>query len=203
MPEQTATTAGTKTAETKAPTEKKVLDIARGRMPLAIVALIKFNESGATTAALATKYRTTVGKVSDIQKDRNFTYITKDFAPTEAMKNDAKAFVKGWAEEKVICEQIDKMKVATEEQAKAFDEIKKRSRPGRKAAETPAATPAATSGDVKAATPKARLMLSTSFLPQYWLMRIPSPLWMPKTMLIRRNTGTLAVVTAAISVLPS
>ena len=54
-----------------------------------------------------------------------------------------------------------------------------------------------------AATPMARLMLSMSFLPQYWLTRIPRPLWTPNTMEISRNTGTLAVVTAAIGVLPS
>ena len=56
---------------------------------------------------------------------------------------------------------------------------------------------------MKEATPRARLMLFTSPLPQYWLTRMPSPLWTPKTMLISRNTGTLAVVTAAISSLPS
>ena len=49
----------------------------------------------------------------------------------------------------------------------------------------------------------ARLMLSRSFLPQYWLMRMPTPDWTPNTMEISRNTGTLAVVTAAISLLPS
>ena len=54
-----------------------------------------------------------------------------------------------------------------------------------------------------AATPMARLMLSMSFLPQYWLTRMPRPLWTPNTMEISRNTGTLAVVTAAIWVLPS
>ena len=49
----------------------------------------------------------------------------------------------------------------------------------------------------------ARLIFSRSFLPQYWLMRIPTPDWTPNTMEISRNTGTLAVVTAAISVFPS
>lgn len=148
MPEvTTSTTTETKTA---APAEKKMADIARGRMPLAIVALIKFNEAGATTAALAAKYRTTVGKVSDIQKDRNFNYITKEFAPTAQMKDDAKAFVKGFPDEKVIIAQIDGMKIATEEQAKAFDEIKKRSRPGRKAAETAASPEAGKAAEKKA-----------------------------------------------------
>ena len=54
-----------------------------------------------------------------------------------------------------------------------------------------------------AATPMARLMLVRSFLPQYWLIRMPTPDWTPNTMEISRNTGTLAAVTAAISLLPS
>ena len=45
----------------------------------------------------------------------------------------------------------------------------------------------------------ARLMFSMSFLPQYWLMRMPTPDWTPNTMEISRNTGTLAVVTAAMA----
>ena len=56
---------------------------------------------------------------------------------------------------------------------------------------------------MKQATPMARLMLFRSPLPQYWLTRIPSPLCTPKTMLMSRNTGTLAEETAAISSLPS
>ena len=53
------------------------------------------------------------------------------------------------------------------------------------------------------ATPMARLMLFRSRLPQYWLMRMPTPDCTPNTMEISRNTGTLAAVTAAISLLPS
>ncbi len=56
---------------------------------------------------------------------------------------------------------------------------------------------------MNAATPMARLMLSLSCLPQYWLMRMPTPDWMPNTIEISRNTGTFAVVTAAISRFPS
>ena len=47
-----------------------------------------------------------------------------------------------------------------------------------------------------------RLMLGRSFLPQYWLIRMPTPDCTPNTMEISRNTGTLAAVTAAISLLP-
>ena len=54
-----------------------------------------------------------------------------------------------------------------------------------------------------AATPMARLMCSISRLPQYWLTKMLRPLCTPNTMEISRNTGTLAVVTAAIWVLPS
>ena len=56
---------------------------------------------------------------------------------------------------------------------------------------------------MKEATPMARLMLLRSPLPQYWLTRMPRPLWTPNTMLISRNTGTLAEDTAAISSFPS
>ena len=54
----------------------------------------------------------------------------------------------------------------------------------------------------RAATPMTRLMLVRSFLPQYWLIRMPTPDWTPNTMEISRNTGTFAAVTAAISSLP-
>ena len=46
-------------------------------------------------------------------------------------------------------------------------------------------------------------MFFRSPLPQYWLTRMPRPLWNPNTMLMSRNTGTLAEETAAISSLPS
>jgi len=65
------------------------------------------------------------------------------------------------------------------------------------------ATTSARETPKNAATPMARLMLVRSFLPQYWLMRMPTPDCTPNTMEISRNTGTLAVVTAAISLLPS
>ena len=151
MPETKSTTPGEQKAvpETKATGEvatKAPADIIRGRMPALIVYMIKFNEPAATVAALATKYKTTVGKVSDVQKDRNFQYITKDFAPTAAMVEDAKKFAENLPDSKVIIEEISKIKIATEEQVKAYEALKKTLRPGRKAAETPAptATPEAT-----------------------------------------------------------
>ena len=125
--EQTA-----KTGEQAAAT-KPLADIIRGRMPAVIAFLIRFKENGATTSALATKYKTTVGKISDIQKVRNFSYITKDFAPTEAHKAEALAFAAGLPNNESIIKEINGLKVATEDQAKAFDALKKQSRPGRKA----------------------------------------------------------------------
>lgn len=132
------------TSEVNAP--KPPADIIRGRMPALIVFMIKFNEPAATVAALAAKYKTTVGKVSDVQKDRNFQYITKDFAPTSAMVEDAKKFAENLPDSKVIIEEINKITIATDEQVKAYEALKKTLRPGRKAAETPAptATPEAT-----------------------------------------------------------
>ena len=65
------------------------------------------------------------------------------------------------------------------------------------------ASTAVTPAPRKQATPRARLMFFRSPLPQYWLTRMPRPLWKPNTMLMSRNTGTLAEDTAAISSLPS
>jgi len=53
-------------------------EIIRGRMPLSIVKMIKFHESDATSL-IAAKYRTTIGKIDDIQKNHNFKYIEDDF----------------------------------------------------------------------------------------------------------------------------
>ena len=68
----TAATAATGDAvkKTRAP-KTNLLDIARGRLPLLFVHAIRFTEDAAvTTAALAKKYGTSVGKVFDIRKGR-------------------------------------------------------------------------------------------------------------------------------------
>ena len=73
-----ATDAKNVKAEEKAPKAPKV-EIIRGRMPLPIVFMIKFNTEGETDGAVAAKFRTTNGKVSDIRKSKNFGYITDSY----------------------------------------------------------------------------------------------------------------------------
>lgn len=62
------------TEEKKAKVEKQ--DIIRGRMPLPLVYVIRFLDGKDSEGAVADRYRTTPGKVSDIRKNANFKYIT-------------------------------------------------------------------------------------------------------------------------------
>lgn len=104
MPEVTNTDAGTTTeASAEATAAKKtrapkthLLDIARGRLPIPFVHAIRFTEPAETgNAALAKKYGTSVGKVFDIRKGRNFGYVTKDYVFNADELNAARA----WAHE--------------------------------------------------------------------------------------------------------
>ncbi len=79
----------------EAAVEKKVnAAIINGRMPVAVVAQIRFgNNKGDATKALADLYGTTVGKIDDIKKNRNFAYVTADFKPTAVMKDEGVAWL--------------------------------------------------------------------------------------------------------------
>lgn len=82
--------------ETTAPEkkEKVLLDIINGRMPLPLVYIIRFEESAdAKDSELAAKYKTSVGKISDIRKNRNFGYITEGLAFTQADVDGANAYL--------------------------------------------------------------------------------------------------------------
>jgi hypothetical protein len=69
--------------------------IINGRMPVAVVAQIRFgNDKDEATKALAEKYGTTVGKVDDIKKNRNFAYVTASFRPTADQKEEGVAWLK-------------------------------------------------------------------------------------------------------------
>lgn len=59
------------------------LPIVNGRLPLIFVHNIRFNETK-SNSELAKLYATSVGKVFDIKKGRNFAYVTQDFKPTQA-----------------------------------------------------------------------------------------------------------------------
>ena len=67
------------------------LPIVSGRLPLLFVHAIRFQSEGKGTKELATAYSTSVGKVFDIKKNKNFSYVTADWKPTAThitMAND-------------------------------------------------------------------------------------------------------------------
>jgi hypothetical protein len=113
-----------------------VQDIIRGRMPLPIVHIIKFDEKG-TDGEVAKKFRTTNGKVSDIRKNRNFGYITDEFVPTQEMIDGAKVYAEQLDDESVLAA-VNDITPATDEQAKAFADSRKGSRTKAAPAETAA-----------------------------------------------------------------
>lgn len=77
-----------------APVKKVNTNIINGRMPVAVVAQVRFgNNKGDATKDLANLYGTTVGKIDDIKKNRNFAYVTADFKPTAAMKAEGIAWL--------------------------------------------------------------------------------------------------------------
>ena len=76
--------------------EKKVNpNIINGRMPVAVVAQIRFgNNKGDATKDLAAMYGTTVGKIDDIKKNRNFAYVGADFKPTQEQSDQGLEWLK-------------------------------------------------------------------------------------------------------------
>ncbi len=79
VPESNAPEAAKATRAPKNP--DNILDIVNGRLPLPLVFQIRFKETG-TVADTAKKYGTSVGKVFDIKKGRNFGYITEAYKPS-------------------------------------------------------------------------------------------------------------------------
>lgn len=73
------------------------LAIVRGRFPLLLVHAVRFDEvlGKMGNKDVAAKLATSVGKVFDIRKNRNFAYLTKTWKPTAPDVSDAKA----WAEQ--------------------------------------------------------------------------------------------------------
>ena len=104
--------------------------IIRGRIALAIVYLIRFSEfAEATTKALAEKYGTTVGKVDDIRKNRNFAYVTEDVRFTQEQINEGLAYIAQHEDEDhrvAVTDLLNGLEIATEEQAAAFAGVKKK-----------------------------------------------------------------------------
>lgn len=83
--------AGAAAAETPAAAEARkraaaanFLPIVRGRLPLIFVHAIRFDAvlNAMSNKDLATKFATSVGKVFDIKKGRNFSYVNAEFKPS-------------------------------------------------------------------------------------------------------------------------
>lgn len=70
-------------------------NIIQGRMPVAVVHLMRFGSNkGGATKELATKFGTTVGKVDDVKKSRNFAYVVEDTKFTQAQIDEGCEWLK-------------------------------------------------------------------------------------------------------------
>lgn len=108
--------------------EKKVNpNIINGRMPVAVVAQIRFgNNKGDATKDLAAMYGTTVGKIDDIKKNRNFAYVGADFKPTQEQIDQGLEWLKrhpkyDTGEVDKIIQELETTPVATAEEAAKFE----------------------------------------------------------------------------------
>ena len=109
---------------------KKAPSIIRGRIALAIVFLIRFVEPAeAGTKALAEKYGTTVGKIDDIRKNRNFAYVTEDVKFTEDQVKEAVTYISAHEDADhavVVTDMLNELPIATAEEAEAFASVKRK-----------------------------------------------------------------------------
>ena len=109
---------------------KKAPSIIRGRIALAIVFLIRFVEPAeAGTKALAEKYGTTVGKIDDIRKNRNFAYVTEDVKFTEDQVKEAANYISAHEDSDhavVVTDMLNALPIATAEEAEAFAGVKRK-----------------------------------------------------------------------------
>lgn len=140
-----AEAAGTATAENPAGTSAPAAEVQKvgaaakkaiinGRMPVAIVYQVRFgNNKGESTKALADMFGTTVGKIDDIKKNRNFAYVTEAFRPTADQKAAGVAWLKTHPYfdvanvDKLIVE-LDAIPEATAEEAAAFESVRVQAR---------------------------------------------------------------------------
>ena len=102
-------------------------NIIQGRMPVAVVHLLRFgNSKGGATKELAVKFGTTVGKVDDVKKNRNFAYVVEDTRFTQAQIDEGLEWLKrhpkydeSGVDDLVV--ELESYTVATDEEAKAFE----------------------------------------------------------------------------------
>ena len=104
--------------------------IIRGRIALAIVFLIRFVEAAEKgTKALAEKYGTTVGKVDDIRKNRNFAYVTEEVKFTEDQIKEAVNYIAAHEDADhavTVTDMLNALPIATAEEAEAFASVKRK-----------------------------------------------------------------------------
>ena len=102
-------------------------NIIQGRMPVAVVHLLRFgNSKGGATKELAVKFGTTVGKVDDVKKNRNFAYVVEETRFTQAQIDEGCEWLKrhpkydeSGADALVV--ELEGYTIATDEEAKAFE----------------------------------------------------------------------------------
>lgn len=102
-------------------------NIIGGRMPVAVVAQVRFGKDKDMSAKeLAALYGTTVGKVMDIKHNRNFAYVGSDFKPTVEQIDAGVEWLKRhpkWQDgvaDKII-QELETTPVATAEEAATFE----------------------------------------------------------------------------------
>ena len=105
-------------------TPKAVREIIRGRMPVVIAFLIRFDHALESVKDLSLQFGTTSGKIGDIKAGSNFTYVKESFRPTRAQKDEAIQWVRRHPQydaygDKIV-EEIEAVPEATAEEAAAF-----------------------------------------------------------------------------------
>lgn len=115
---------GATTEKKKRAPKTNLLDIVRGRMPLACVAAVRFHVDPAkSNNDVAKIFGTSVGKIFDIRKGRNFGYIDASYKPSDEDFKAAEAWAKQAAQhggdEAAVMAAVDKLGKASPEEAKA------------------------------------------------------------------------------------
>jgi hypothetical protein len=154
MTDTTAEAAGETTAEgtveRKRAPASNFLPIVRGRLPLVFVHAVRFDSvlNAMANKDLASKLATSVGKIFDIKKGRNFGYVNAEYKPTQDDLAAADAWIAQVGAENA---KGQKANGDTELMQRVVDEYKAR---GLATAEEAAALSAARGASRKKAEPK-------------------------------------------------
>ena len=105
-------------------------NIIQGRMPVAVVHLMRFgSDKNKATKDLAVAFGTTVGKVDDVKKSRNFAYVVEATRFTDEQIDEGINWLKrhpNYDEANVdnLVNELESYTRATEEESKAFAEAR-------------------------------------------------------------------------------